>query len=271
MEFKEIIYEKKDGVAKITINRPQRLNAFTVLTLQEMAHALMDAGTDKAIGVVVLTGAGERAFCTGGDQVTREEGGYGEEATTGVFGFGNMSMLEAHSMVIYLIRNIPKPVIAAVNGYAIGGGHVLHMVCDITIAAEHARFGQAGPRVGSFDAGFGSAYMARLVGEKKAREIWYLCRQYGAQEALEMGLVNRVVPKEKLEEEVAAWCREILEKSPTSISFLKASFNADTDHIWGINFTCMKGLELYYNTPESMEGRNAFVEKRKPEFFKYRK
>jgi naphthoate synthase len=268
MEFKEIIYEKKDGIAKITINRPERLNAFTVLTLQEMAHALADAGMDRSIGVVVLTGAGDRAFCVGGDQVTRGEGGYGE-SSTGVFGYGDMGMLEAHGLVIYLIRNIPKPVIAAVNGYAIGGGHVLHMVCDISIAAEDARFGQAGPRVGSFDAGFGTAYMARLVGEKKAREIWYLCRQYSAAEALEMGLVNKVVPKEKLEEEVEAWCREILEKSPTALAFLKASFNADTDHIWGLNSISMKGLELFYNTEESLEGRNAFVEKRKPEFRKY--
>lgn len=268
MEFKEIIYEKKDGIAKITINRPERLNAFTVLTLQEMAHALADAGMDRSIGVVVLTGAGDRAFCVGGDQVTRGEGGYAESSTR-VFGYGDMGMLEAHGLVIYLIRNIPKPVIAAVNGYAIGGGHVLHMVCDISIAAEHARFGQAGPRVGSFDAGFGTAYMARLVGEKKAREIWYLCRQYSAAEALQMGLVNKVVPKEKLEEEVEAWCREILEKSPTALAFLKASFNADTDHIWGLNAISMKGLELFYNTEESLEGRNAFVEKRKPAFRRY--
>lgn len=268
VEFREIVYRKENAVARITINRPERLNAFTVRTLQEMAHALADAGTDRSVGVVVLTGAGDRAFCVGGDQVSRGEGGY-EEESTGIFGYGDMGMLEAHGLVIYLIRNIPKPVIAAVNGYAIGGGHVLQMVCDLSIAAEHARFGQAGPRVGSFDAGFGTAYMARLVGEKKAREMWYLCRQYSAAEALEMGLVNKVVPKDRLEEEVQAWCNEILAKSPTALAFVKASFNAETDHIWGLNAVSMKGLELFYKTQESLEGRNAFVEKRQPDFRKY--
>lgn len=270
MELKEIIYEKKDGIAKITINRPDRLNAFTALTLREMALALMDAGMDKSVAVVVLTGAGDRAFCTGGDQVTREAGGYKAQADE-TFGVGSMGLLEGHALAIYLIRNIPKPVIAQVNGYAIGGGHVLHLVCDITIAAEHAKFGQVGPKVGSFDAGFGTAYLARIVGQKKAREIWYLCRHYTAEEALEMGLVNKVVPKEKLEEEVNSWCKEILSKSPTSIAFLKASFNADTDNIWGLNSMACHGLELFYNTEESLEGRNAFLNKRTPEFSKFRK
>lgn len=273
VDFKEIIYEKRDGRAKITINRPEKLNAFSTVTLQEMIQALFDCWTDKSIGVVVITGVGERAFCTGGDQSIRSEGGYaaGATDTVAISGVGDMGLAEAHALVMYLIRTIPKPVIAAINGYAIGGGHVLHVVCDITIAAEHARFGQAGPRVGSFDAGLGTAYLARIVGEKKAREIWYFCRQYTAQEALAMGLVNKVVPKEELEAEVDKWCDEIIAKSPTSIAALKASFNADTDHIWGIHNMAGIALQLYYGTDESLEGRNAFMEKRPPDFSKWRK
>jgi naphthoate synthase len=264
MDFKEILYEKKEGVARITINRPDRLNAFTTLTLKEMAEALTDAWFDKSVGVVVLTGAGDRAFCVGADLTTRGLGGYEAEE-------GGMGLLEAHSLVFYLIRTIPKPVIAVVNGYAIGGGHVLHLVCDLTIASETARFGQVGPRVGSFDAGFGASFLARIVGEKKAREIWFLCRQYSAQEALQMGLVNKVVPPDKLEEETAAWCKEIVSKSPMALAMLKASFNADTDHIWGFEEICKHALYMYYGTDEAMEGRNAFFEKRQPDFNRFRR
>lgn len=265
MEFEDIIYDKKEGVARITINRPKQYNAFTAQTLQEMIQAFVDSWTDATVGVVVLTGAGDKAFSTGGDQTVREVGGYA--------GFGaGLSLVDAHSFLIQTIRAVPKPVIAMVNGYSIGGGHVLQVVCDLSIASETARFGQAGPRVGSFDAGFGSAYLARVVGEKKAREIWYLCRQYSAQEALEMGLVNKVVPPDRLAEEVDVWCQELLAKSPTSLAVLKASFNADSDSILGIHRMANPFLlNLYYGTEESMEGRNAFVEKRKADFSKFRK
>lgn len=265
LQFKEIIYTKKDGIAKIVINRPERLNAFTTLTINEMIKAFTDSWLDKTVGVIVLTGTGNRAFCTGGDQSTRESGGYAADEA------GLIPMADGHSFVIQLIRIIPKPVIAMVNGYAIGGGHVLHVVCDLSIASETARFGQVGPRVGSFDAGFGSAYLSRLVGEKKAREIWFMCRQYTAQEALQMGLVNRVVPPDKLEEETNNWCRELLDKSPSSLGALKASFNADTDSIMGIHRMANPLLQYYYGTEESMEGRNAFLEKRKPDYSKFRK
>lgn len=259
MDFEDIVYEKKGGVARITINRPETRNAFRSKTLLEMAQALDDAWVDHSVGVVVLTGAGDRAFCSGGDQKERQKGGYG----------GAPRRVNAHH-IHRLIRQIPKPVIARVNGYAIGGGHVLHVVCDLSIASENAIFGQTGPRVGSYDAGFGSAYLARVVGEKKAREIWYLCRQYTAQEALEMGLVNKVVPYEKLDEEVDSWCKEILGKSPTALKMLKASFNADSDSIDGISTMAMGSLDLYYNSDEAMEGRNAFVEKRPVDFSKFR-
>ncbi|MFC1858177.1 1,4-dihydroxy-2-naphthoyl-CoA synthase [Thermodesulfobacteriota bacterium] len=264
MEFKEIIYEKKDGVAKISINRPERLNSFTALTIEEMVLAFEDAWMDKPIGVVVLTGVGDRAFCAGGDQKQKDDSGYD-------LGGAKFGVLEGHSRLLSIIRDIPKPVIAAVNGYAIGGGHVLHVVCDLSIASETARFGQAGPRVGSFDAGFGTAYMARVVGEKKAREIWYLCHQYSAQEALEMGLVNKVVPAADLEKEVDQWCQEILEKAPYTLTCLKASFNAETDHIHGLSTMARNTLELYYATDECLEGVNAFVEKRTPDFSRFRK
>lgn len=264
MTFEDIIYAKDDGIATITINRPKVLNAFRGQTVDEMVEAFKDAWVDRSIGVVLLTGVGERAFSTGGDQSVRSEGGYQGKRSRSDIG---MDVEDLHS----IIREIPKPVIAAVNGYAIGGGHVLHILCDLSIAADTARFGQVGPRVGSVDPGFGTAYLTRLVGEKKAREIWYLCRQYSAQEALEMGLVNKVVPATQLMDETRAWAREILEKSPTALKIAKASFNAETDHIRGIGAMGMSALALYYGTEEAMEGRNAFIERRKPDFRKYRK
>ncbi|HHY65675.1 MAG TPA: 1,4-dihydroxy-2-naphthoyl-CoA synthase [Alicyclobacillus sp.] len=263
MEFQDILYEKHQGVAKITINRPEVLNAFRDVTVREMIAAFEDAWDDQEVGVVVLTGAGDRAFCVGGDQKVREKGGYGGTRGRNM-GIG-LDVMGLHE----IMRNIPKPVIAAVNGYAIGGGHVLHVLCDLTIAAEHAVFGQVGPKVGSFDAGYGSAYLARVVGEKRAREIWYLCRRYSAQEAHQMGLVNKVVPKEELMTEVDRWAEELLERSPYALRILKASFNADTAHIKGIDELAMGALALYYDTEESMEGRNAFLEKRKPDFRKF--
>ena len=264
MEFQEIIYEKKDGVAHVTINRPYKLNAATQLTVHEMIQALMDASADSSIGVVVLTGAGARAFCTGGDQSIREVGGYA----------GKSSLLPLEVLwqqVTQLVRTIPKPVIARVNGYAIGGGQVLQLACDLSIAAETAQFGQAGPRVGSFDAGIGTGDLVRCVGMKKAKEIWYLCRRYSAKEALEMGLVNCVVPSDKLDEEVDKWCQELLEKSPTALKMLKYAFHAEWDGIVGITNLSTGALSLYYGTEEAMEGRNAFMEKRKPDFRKFRK
>jgi naphthoate synthase len=257
MAVEDIIYEKHDGVAWITINRPEVRNAFRARTVDEMVAAFRDAWADGAVGVVVLTGAGEKAFCSGGDQKERGDAGY----AGGASGIG-MDVASLHGV----IRNIPKPVIAMVNGFAIGGGHVLHVLCDLSIAADTAVFGQTGPRVGSVDPGFGTAFLARVVGEKKAREIWYLCRQYSAQEALQMGLVNKVVPAAQLRAEVELWCRELLEKSPTALKLAKYSFNADTDHIHGITEMGFSALELYYQTPEAQEGRNAFVEKRKPDF-----
>ncbi len=256
MAYQDILYETKDGVAWITINRPEVRNAFRVETVDEMIAAVRAAWADHDVGVVVLTGAGEKAFCSGGDQKARSDKGYGDGAGIG------LDVGTLHSV----IRNIPKPVIAMVNGFAIGGGHVLHVVCDLSIAADTAVFGQVGPRVGSVDPGFGTAYLARVVGEKKAREIWYLCRQYSAQQALEMGLVNKVVPAAELRSEVEKWCAELLQMSPTALKLAKFSFNADTDHIHGITEMGFSALELYYGTAEAQEGRNAFVEKRKPDF-----
>ncbi len=256
MAYQDILYEKHDGVGWITINRPEVRNAFRARTVDEMIAAFKEAWADGDVGVVVLTGAGDKAFCSGGDQKDRSAGGY-----SGTPGIG-LDVASLHSV----IRNIPKPVIAMVNGYAIGGGHVLHVICDLSIAADTAIFGQTGPRVGSVDPGFGTAYLARVIGEKKAREIWYLCRQYSAQDALQMGLVNRVVPAAQLRAEVEQWCREILEKSPTALKLAKYSFNADTDNIHGITELGFSALELYYQTAEAQEGRNAFVEKRKPDF-----
>jgi naphthoate synthase len=264
MEFKEIIYKKRDGVAKVIINRPERLNAFTALTIEEMVYAFQDAWADKNIGVVVITGSGDKAFCVGGDLQTKDESGYGKGSAT-------FDLMQSHIQLIHLIRAIPKPVMAMVNGYAIGGGHVLQVICDLSIASETARFGQVGPRVGSFDAGFGTIFLARIVGEKKAREIWYMCRQYSAQEALEMGLLNKVVPPSELADEVDQWCQELLQKAPYALAYLKASFNADTDHVAGINAMAMQAATLYYQTAESHEGVKAFIEKRLPDFSKFRK
>lgn len=264
MELTDILYEKKNGIAKITINRPKVYNAFRAKTVQELIWAFRDAWDDNSIGVVVLTGAGDKAFCTGGDQ--KERGSEGYDGSGGLGGGIGLEMETLHNV----IRNIPKPVIAAVNGYAIGGGHVLHVICDLTIASDRAIFGQTGPKVGSYDAGFGSAYLARIVGEKKAREIWYLCKQYSAEEALQMGLVNKVVPHEQLMSEVEDWCNQILDKSPTALKMLKYSFNADSASIEGISQLAMGSLAMFYNTEEAMEGRNAFVEKRPVNFRRFR-
>lgn len=259
MNFKDILYAKEEGVAKITINRPRVYNAFRTGTLKEMAQAFTDAELDSKIGVVVLTGAGNKAFCVGGDIAEAgQSGGYSRD------------MGYWHADVHRRIRNIPKPVIASVNGFAIGGGHILHVICDLTIASENAKFGQAGPRVGSFDAGFGVSYLARIVGEKKAREIWYLCRQYTAQEALDMGLVNKVVPQEKLEEEVGLWCQEILSLSPTALRFCKLAFNAETAHMFGFDDWSEAAVRLFWTTKEAQEAKAAFKEKRKPEFSPFR-
>mgnify|MGYP001267728122 CR=1 FL=1 len=258
--YEDILYETAEGIAKITINRPKVLNAFRPKTVDEMADAFAIVREDPSIGVVILTGAGTRAFCTGGDQKVRGEGGYVDEG-----GVPRLNVLDLQRQ----IRLLPKPVIAMVAGYAVGGGHVLHVICDLTIAADNAVFGQAGPRVGSFDAGYGATYLARIVGHKKAREIWYLCRQYSAQEALAMGLVNTVVPLERLEDETVQWCREILEKSPIALRFLKAAFNADTDGLAGLQQLAGDATMLYYLTDEAKEGRDAFVEKRKPDFTRF--
>jgi naphthoate synthase len=255
--YEEIIYEKYNGIAKITINRPQVHNAFTPKTVSEMIDAFSRARDDSEVGVIILTGAGEKAFCSGGDQSVRGHGGYvGDDQVP------RLNVLDLQR----LIRFTPKPVVAMVAGWAIGGGHVLHIVCDLTIAADNARFGQTGPKVGSFDAGYGAGYLARIVGHKKAREIWYLCRQYDAQEALDMGLVNTVVPLERLEEETIQWCNEMLEKSSTALRFLKASFNADTDGLAGLQQFGGDATLLYYTTDEAKEGRDAFKEKRTPDF-----
>ena len=265
MELVDILYDKTDGVAKITMNRPQVYNAFRAQTVREMIWAFRDAWDDNEVGVVVLTGAGDKAFCTGGDQKSRSEDGYGDSK-----GLGGGVGLEIESLH-GVMRDIPKPVIAAVNGYAIGGGHVLQVICDLTIASDRAKFGQSGPKVGSFDAGLGTAYLARIVGEKKAREIWYLCLQYGAEEALQMGLINKVVPHEQLGESVDEWCKLILEKSPTALKMVKYSFNADTANIHGISQMGLGSVAMYYNSEEALEGKNAFVEKRPVDFNKFRK
>lgn len=266
-EYQDIIYEKMDGIAKVTINRPEVRNAFRPETVIEMYDAFADAREDQEIGVVLLTGAGpakdgKYAFCSGGDQRIRGDKGY-----VGKDGVPRLNVLDLQK----LIRSMPKPVIALVAGYAIGGGHVLHVVCDLTIAADNAVFGQTGPKVGSFDGGFGSSYLARIVGQKKAREIWYLCRQYNAQEALDMGLVNKVVPVSQLEEEGVKWAYEILEKSPLAIRLLKSAFNAELDGQQGIQELAGNATLLYYMTEEAQEGKKAYIEKRKPDFNKYPK
>jgi naphthoate synthase len=259
-EFTDIKYERGEGIARITINRPEVRNAFRPQTIFELMEAFEDAHQDNSVGVILFTGEGDKAFCSGGDQKARGHGGYVDER-----GVPRLNVLELQRK----IRLIPKPVIAVVAGYAIGGGHVLHLVCDLTIAADNAVFGQTGPKVGSFDAGYGATLLARTVGQKKAKEIWYLCRQYSAQEALDMGLVNTVVPLDRLQDEAIQWAREILEKSPMAIRFLKAAFNADTDGLAGLQQLAGDATLLYYLTEEAKEGRNAFVEKRKPDFSKY--
>ncbi len=261
-EYEEILFQFYDGIAKITINRPHRRNAFTPLTVQEMIDAMHICREDPRIDVIILTGAGELAFCSGGDQNVRGVGGY-----VGKDKVPRLNVLDLQK----LIRSIPKVVIAMVAGYAIGGGHVLHVVCDLTIAAENARFGQTGPKVGSFDGGFGASYLARIVGQKKAREIWYLCDQYDAQEALQMGLVNKVVPLDQLEATTIEWCRKIQEKSPLAIRMLKSAFNAELDGQAGIQELAGNATLLYYLSEEAQEGRNAYVEKRKPDFSKFPK
>jgi len=260
--FTDIKYEKQKGIAKITINRPEVRNAFRPLTVDEMMHALEDARNDSSIGVILLTGEGKDAFCAGGDQKIRGDAGYADGQ-----GIERLNVLDFQRQ----IRTCPKPVIAMVAGYAIGGGHVLHVVCDLTIAADNAIFGQVGPRVGSFDGGFGSSYLARLVGQKKAREIWFLCRQYNAQEALEMGLVNCVVPYERLEAEAIQWAHEILQHSPIAIRCLKSALNADCDGQAGLQELAGNATMLFYMTEEGQEGRNAFIEKRKPDYHKFPK
>jgi naphthoate synthase len=261
-EYKEILFQFHNGIAKISINRPQVHNAFTPRTVSEMIDAMNICRDNADIGVIILTGEGGKAFCSGGDQSVRGHGGYIGEDTV-----PRLNVLDLQMQ----IRRIPKPVIAMVAGWAIGGGHVLHVVCDLSIAAENARFGQTGPKVGSFDGGFGASYLARIVGQKKAREIWYLCDQYNAQEALDMGLVNKVVPLEQLEETTVEWCHKILEKSPLALRMLKASFNAELDGQSGIQQLAGDATLLYYLSDEAKEGKNAFLEKRKPDFSKYPK
>ena len=261
-EYKEILFQHYNGIAKISINRPHKHNAFTPLTVQEMSEAMEMARQDTKIGVIILTGEGGNAFCSGGDQSVRGDGGYvGEDQVP------RLNVLDFQKQ----IRSIPKPVVAMVAGWAIGGGHVLHVICDLSIAAENARFGQTGPNVGSFDGGFGASYLARVVGQKKAREIWLLCDQYDANDALNMGLVNKVVPLDELENTTVAWCEKILEKSPIALRMLKSAFNAELDGQAGIQELAGNATLLYYLSEEAKEGKNAFLEKRKPDFSKFPK
>ncbi|MFZ4578159.1 MAG: 1,4-dihydroxy-2-naphthoyl-CoA synthase [Myxococcota bacterium] len=263
MGFEDVRYEKDgDGIARITICRPEVRNAFRPRTVMELSKAFVDAREDGDVGVVILTGEGPDAFCSGGDQRVRGDGGY-----VGADGIPRLNVLDLQRQ----IRTLPKPVIAAVAGYAIGGGHVLHLLCDLTIAADNAKFGQTGPKVGSFDGGYGASYMARIVGQKKAREIWFLCRQYDAKQALEMGLVNTVVPLADLETETVKWCREILQHSPTALRFLKAALNADCDGQAGLQELAGSATLLFYQSEEGKEGKQAFLEKRKPDFKKFKR
>ena len=262
LEFEDIIFEKsEEGIAKITINRPEVRNAFRPLTVREMQQALEDAREDSGIGVIILTGAGEKAFCSGGDQRIRGDAGYQDSGT----GHLRLNVLDFQRQ----IRSCPKPIVAMVAGYAIGGGHVLHVMCDLSIAADNAVFGQTGPKVGSFDGGYGSSYLARIVGQKKAREIWFLCRQYDARQALEMGLVNTVVPLAQLEEETIQWCREMLRMSPIALRCLKAAMNADCDGQAGLQELAGNATMLFYMSEEGQEGRNAYLEKRPPDFSRF--
>jgi len=258
--YGDILYDVADGIARITINRPEVRNAFRPKTLFELSDAFNAAREDPEVGVIILTGAGDQAFCSGGDQRIRGEAGY-----VGDDGVPRLNVLDLQRQ----IRTLPKPVIAMVAGYAIGGGHVLHVVCDLTIAADNAIFGQTGPKVGSFDGGFGASHLARIIGHKKAREIWYLCRQYDAQQALDMGLVNAVVPLARLEDETVAWCRQILAHSPIAIRCLKSAFNADTDGLAGIQELAGNATLLYYMSEEAQEGKKAFLEKRAPDFARF--
>lgn len=260
--YDDILYHKANGMAKITINRPEVRNAFRPQTVIEMRQAISDARFDDQVGVVIFTGAGDHAFCSGGDQRVRGNSGYVDGA-----GQHHLNVLDLQKD----IRSLPKPVIAMVAGFAIGGGHVLHLVCDLTIAADNARFGQTGPKVGSFDGGFGASYMASIVGQKKAREIWFLCRQYDAAEALDMGLINRVVPLAELEQETVQWCQEILQHSPVALRCLKSAFNADLDGQSGIQELAGNATMLFYMTEEGQEGRNAYLDKRAPDFSKFKR
>jgi naphthoate synthase len=261
-QYTDIKYHKMDGIAKITINRPERRNAFRPLTVDEMGHALQDARNDPMIGTVILTGEGKEAFCSGGDQKIRGDAGYADEQ-----GVHRLNVLDFQRQ----IRTCPKPIVAMIAGYAIGGGHVLHVMCDLSIAADNAIFGQTGPKVGSFDGGFGSSFLARIVGQKKAREIWFLCRQYNAQQALEMGLVNCVVPYEQLEETTVQWCQEMLAHSPIALRCLKAGLNADCDGQAGLQELAGNATMLFYMTEEGQEGKNAFNQKRKPDYARFPK
>lgn len=261
-KYTDILYHKMGAIAKITINRPEIRNAFRPLTVDEMSDALNDARNDASIGVIILTGAGRDAFCSGGDQKIRGSAGYVDGD-----GVPRLNVLDFQRQ----IRTCPKPVVAMVAGYAIGGGHVLHVVCDLTIAADHSKFGQTGPRVGSFDGGFGASYLSRMVGQKKAREIWFLCRQYTAKEALEMGLVNCVVPYEKLEETTVAWCKEMLQHSPLALRCLKSALNADCDGQTGLQELAGNATLLYYMSEEGREGHQAYLEKRRPNFAQFPK
>jgi naphthoate synthase len=268
-EYTDILYEKSasphEGIAKITIARPDVRNAFRPRTIVEISQAMDDAREDPSIGVIVLTGQGEDAFCSGGDQRVRGDSGYLDESAAAGNGVGRFHVTDLHVQM----RRLPKPVVAMVAGYAIGGGHVLHLLCDLTIAADNARFGQVGPKVGSFDGGFGAGLLANLVGPKKAREMWFLCRQYSADEALQMGLVNTVVPLERLEEETVAWCREMLALSPFALRLMKASFNAAEDGLAGIQQLAHDANLLFYGSEEAQEGRDAYREKRRPDFSRF--
>jgi dihydroxynaphthoic acid synthetase len=266
--FSEILYEKENGVATITINRPKQYNACLPTTIEELTQAYVDAWADESVGVVVFTGAGDKAFCTGGDQSVRKKGGYSANVEKFDGRIADLPLEVGWQIVTFLIRHIPKPVIARVNGYAVGGGHVWQVNCDLSIASETARFGQAGPKVGSFDPGFGTGELWRNIGIKKAKELWYLCKIYSAKEALEMGLVNMVVPVDRLDAEVKQLCDELLEKSPTALKMLKYAFLAETEGLSGITELGVGGLSMYYSTEEALEGARAFMEKRKPEFRK---
>jgi naphthoate synthase len=266
-DYRDIVYEVAEGIARITINRPEVRNAFRPQTLFELARAFETARDDITVGVIVLTGAGSDAFCSGGDQRIRGDDGYMGDDDVAEHGVGRLNVLDLQIQ----IRRLPKPVIAQIAGYAIGGGHILHLVCDLSLAADNARFGQTGPRVGSFDGGYGSSLLARTIGLKRAKEVWFLCRQYDAAQALEWGLVNTVVPLDDLEKETVAWCRQILTLSPIALRMLKAGFNAADDGLAGVQQLAGDATMLFYMSEEGQEGRNAYLERRKPDFSKFPK